>query len=96
MSTIEELRTRKSEILALADRRGCRDLRIFGSVIREEDNDDSDIDFLISIDSDRSLVDFVGFKQDLEKLFSRNIDVVTEKSLHWLIRQDVLNEAKPL
>jgi predicted nucleotidyltransferase len=41
-------------------------------------------------------VDFVGFKQDLEKLFNRNIDVVTEKSLHWLIRQDALNEARPL
>ena len=96
MSITEEIRTRKSEILALADRRGCRDVRVFASVVREEENEDSDIDFLISIDSDRSLVDFAGFKQDLEKLFNRNVDVVTEKSLHWLIRQDVINEAKPL
>lgn len=96
MPYLKELKSQKSDILAIAAKRGCKDIRLFGSVVRGEDNEESDIDFLINMESDRSLVDLVGFKQDLEKLLHKNVDVVTEKGLHWFIRPEVLKEARPL
>lgn len=44
----------------------------------------------------RSLLDHVALRQDLEDLLGLEVDVVTEKALHWYIRDRVLREAVPL
>jgi hypothetical protein len=69
---------------------------VFGSIVRGEDNEDSDIDFLIELEPGRSLLDHVALIQDLEDLLGRRIDVVTESALHWYIKPHVLEEAVPL
>ncbi len=43
-------------------------MRIFGSVARREERENSDIDFLVDIDIDRTLLDRIGLIQDLENL----------------------------
>lgn len=45
---------KRDEILALAHRRGARDVRVLGSVARKETREDSDLDLLIDPDPDRS------------------------------------------
>ena len=57
---------------------------------------ESDIDFLINIEANRSLLDLGGFKNDMEDIFHRDVDVILEKSLHWYIKDQVIQEAKPL
>jgi hypothetical protein len=86
----------REEILRLASRRGARNVRVFGSVARGEAGADSDIDFLVDLEPGRSLFDLGGLLMDLQQLLGRDIDVVTEKALHWYIRDRVLKEAKPL
>jgi len=68
MNTLETLRAHKDEIEHLAKSHGARNIRVFGSAVRAEDTPDSDIDFMIDMEDSRSLLDLVGFKQDLDRL----------------------------
>lgn len=93
---IEELRGKRNEIFRLAARHGATNLRVFGSVARGEDDERSDVDFLVEMGSGRSLLDLGGLLVDLEELLGRRVDVVTEKGLRTRIRDRVLREAVPL
>jgi predicted nucleotidyltransferase len=90
------LEQKRDDILRLAKEHGAHNVRIFGSVARGEDNSDSDLDLLVEMEPDRSLIDHIALLQDLEDLLGCKVDVVSEKALHWYIRDHVLNEAIPL
>ncbi|HLL47841.1 MAG TPA: nucleotidyltransferase family protein [Longimicrobiaceae bacterium] len=90
------LRERRREILRLAAEHGVRSVRVFGSVARGEAGPGSDVDFLVAMERDRSLLDLIGFRQDVEDLLGRKVDVVSEPALHWYIREEVLRQAVPL
>ncbi|HUO31706.1 MAG TPA: nucleotidyltransferase family protein [Bryobacteraceae bacterium] len=97
MVTLEELRhDKRAAIIDLAKRHGARSIRVYGSVARGEACDRSDLDLLVEWDPDRSLLDVVGLKQDLEDLLGVTIDIGSERGLHWFIRDEVLREAVPL
>jgi predicted nucleotidyltransferase len=91
-----QIKNKREEILSVALRHGASNVKVFGSVIRGEANPSSDIDFLVAFEDGRSLFDMIGLKQDLEEMLDRNVDIVTDESLHWYIRDQVLNEAVPL
>lgn len=93
MRIAELLQTKRNEILEIARRHGARNIRVFGSIAREEEAPDSDIDLLVEFEADRDLFDHVALIDDLETLLDRKVDVVTEDSLHWYIRDRVLKEA---
>jgi predicted nucleotidyltransferase len=90
------LKQKRSQVLELAAYYGAYDVRVFGSVARGEEDDDSDIDFLVKLEPGRSLMDLGGFLYDLQNLLGANVDVVTEKGLRPRIRERVLGEAIPL
>lgn len=94
--TAMDLRQKRDDILRIAAQYGARNLRVFGSVARGEDRVDSDVDLLIDMDPDRSLLDIVGFGQDLEELLDRRVDVLTGASLHPALRDRILAESRPL
>jgi uncharacterized protein len=96
MTHSEQIKHNRKSILRLAKRYGITKMKVFGSVARGEDNPDSDIDFLVEMEPGRSLFDLGGLLMDLEKLLGCKVDLLTEKSLHWYIRENVLSEAKPL
>jgi uncharacterized protein len=94
---IEELLAEKrEEILAIAAQHGAYNIRVFGSVARGEARDDSDVDFLVEVGSNRSSWFPVGLIQDLENLLGRKVDIATEKGLKDRIRERVLREAVSL
>lgn len=86
----------RDEILNSAYRHGARNVRVFGSVARGESTSTSDIDFLVDASDTTSPWFPAGLVQELEGLLDRPVDVVTEQSLHWLLRRRILREAKPL
>jgi predicted nucleotidyltransferase len=86
----------RAEILNLALRHGARNVRVFGSRARGEAGESSDLDLLVTLGEGRSLLDLIGFKQDLEDLVHRPVDVVTEQALSPYLRERVLSEAIPL
>lgn len=92
----QQLQAKRQEIITLADRYGARNLKIFGSVARGEDQPTSDVDFLVEMDEKSTLLDYIGFVQELENLLGCKVDVAEPTSLHPLIRDRVLQEAVPL
>jgi predicted nucleotidyltransferase len=90
------LQTHRDEILRLAEQHGAANVRIFGSVARGEATNASDLDLLIDLKPDRSLLDRIGFMQDLEDLLGVRVHVVTEKGLHPMMRETVLDDARSL
>lgn len=96
MSLNHQLQAKRQEIITLADRYGARNLKIFGSVARGEDQPSSDVDFLVEMDERATLLDYVGLIQDLELLLGCKVDVAEPSSLHPLIRDRILQEAVAL
>ena len=90
------LQKQRDRILELAFQHGARNVRLFGSVVRGEAQPNSDIDLLIDLGESLSPWFPVGLIQDLEALLGHKVDVVTEKSLHYFIRDRILNEARSL
>ncbi|MCK4827070.1 nucleotidyltransferase family protein [bacterium] len=68
-------------------------IAIFGSYAKSKQRRKSDIDFLVEFKKGADLLDQVGLKLDLEKLLSKNVDVVTPKSLSKYIKKKVIKEA---
>lgn len=97
MNLREQLQEKREEILEIAAKHGAFNVRIFGSVARGEETENSDIDFLVDYDLDRISSWFpVGLIHDWETLLNQKVDVVTEKSLHHFIKDKVLAEAMNL
>lgn len=96
MKLNELLQIKKQEILRIAKEHGVIRIRTFGSVVRGEATGKSDIDFLIQLQEGRSLLDLIGFKQDLEELFGRKVDVVSEGGVSPYLKDRIFREAVPL
>jgi hypothetical protein len=92
--TLEELRARREEILALAEKYGAYNVRVFGSVARGEPHAESDVDLLVDQDWSRlSSWGGMGLIVDLEDLLGCRVDVATVDELKPRIRTRVLKEA---
>mgnify|MGYP001609880589 FL=1 len=93
---IEVLKDKRAEILRLAAQYGVERMRIFGSLARGQATPDSDIDFLVAFRRGKTLLDLIGFKQDLEELLGRKVDVVSEGGVSPFMRNRIFGEAVPL
>jgi uncharacterized protein len=91
---MNKLHKNRDKILFIANKYGAKNIRVFGSFARKENRSDSDIDFLI--DMEGSLLKRIALIQDLEDLLGRKVDAMTEKNIHWFIREKVVKEAIPL
>jgi uncharacterized protein len=86
----------RARIRALAARYGVENVRVFGSMARDEADADSDLDLLVSLAPGRSGLALGGLLMDIQDLTHRKVDVVTEAGLHPAIRERVLREAQSL
>ena len=95
---LEELKAKRSEIMEIADKYGVSNIRVFGSVAEGKEKKTSDIDLLVNIDYKKYGSGFarVDFKQSVEEFLHHEVDVITEKSLHPLLKKGIMKEAVPL
>jgi uncharacterized protein len=96
MSTLSIVRSKRAEILILAAKHGASNVRLFGSVVRGEDHENSDVDFLVDMHDTRSLFDLIGLQQDIEKILGKKVDVLTENGINRYLRDRIISEAAPL
>ena len=96
MSLFNIVKKNRDEILRIATSHGASDVRIFGSVVRGEDTENSDIDFLVKLEKNRSLLDHADMIIEIEDLLGCKVDVVTEPGLKERVKARVLTEAEPL
>jgi predicted nucleotidyltransferase len=73
---------------------GVRSLAIFGSVVREEARDTSDVDLLVEFDRPIGLFHLIGTQQHLERLLgAKKVDLVLRRCLIEELKEDILREA---
>jgi predicted nucleotidyltransferase len=96
MVALADIRSRRDEILRLALAHGAHRVRVFGSVARHAAGEGSDLDLLVEMAPDRSLLDRIALIHDLRDLLGQEVDVVNERALHRDIRAGVLAEAVDL
>ena len=96
MVTMEMLKVRRKEILALARRRGAFDVRVFGSVVRGDTGPQSDVDFVVRFEPNRSLLDHGGLLTDLQDLLGCEVDVVDDDAMRPRFGSRVMRESVPL
>jgi predicted nucleotidyltransferase len=95
--TLDDIRSRyRDQILAAGSRYGAHNIRVFGSVARGEQRNDSDIDFLVDFEPGRSLLDLTGLLVDLEDMLPCKVDVVSGRGLNPRLAAEVLREAVSL
>jgi predicted nucleotidyltransferase len=87
--TIEEI---KEKVLPILRRHDVLQAAVFGSVARGEATEKSDLDLLVSLPDDKSLLDLVRLELDLEEALGRKVDVLTYAALHRRIRERMLRE----
>jgi len=96
MITQEMIREHRAAILAVAQRHGAHDVRIFGSVARGDVTEASDLDLIVRFDRGRSLFDHGGLLMDLQDLLGVKVDVIDEEGMRPRFRQHVMKEAVAL
>jgi predicted nucleotidyltransferase len=90
---LEQLRSRKHEVLKIASRYGASNVRVFGSVARGDAQPNSDIDLLVDFERQRTALDLSGLILDLRELLGREVDVGEASALLEPMRSRVLGEA---
>lgn len=86
----------RRRIQSLAAEHGAEAVRLFGSFARGDAGPDSDLDLLVRMREDRTLIDLVALTQELSALLGRPVDVVTEDGLSPALKDEILAEAVAL
>ena len=85
----------KKKIIPILVKNDVRRAAIFGSYARNEAKKNSDVDILIEYkNDDKSLLDLVGLKLELEEQLKRKVDLLTYDSIHHLIKKQILEGQK--
>ena len=93
LGMLDLVRENRDQVLSIAERYGATNVRLFGSVARGEDDDQSDIDLIVDMAPGRSLFDLGGLLMELNALLGKRVDITTERGLKQRIRDRVLKEA---
>ena len=96
MLCLDDVRRKRAEILRIAATHGAHDVLLFGSIVRGQGEEGSDLDILVHMDDDRSLLDQIALIRELEELLDCPVDVVTDEALHTVVRDRVLSEGVAL
>jgi len=84
--TIKELKQN------LQEKYKIREIGIFGSIIREEEKETSDIDLLVDFKEEADFFDLIGLALFLEEKLHRRVDIVPKRALRKEIKDEVLKE----
>ena len=95
--TLEDIRRLRPQIMELARQCRAHKVSVFGSIVRGEMREDSDIDFLVDFDEERyTLLDIAKMINGLEDLLGCKVDVVDRPGLREELVESVFQEAQPL
>jgi predicted nucleotidyltransferase len=89
----------QNEVNRIAQLYRIKELALFGSAVRDDFNKDSDVDLLVVFedDADLSYFDIMEIKQEFEKLFHRQVDIVEKAAIKNPYRRNtILNNARTI
>ena len=89
-----DIQSIKTKIIPILENQDVSKAAVFGSYAIGEARQNSDVDLLIEFRTRKSLFDIVGLKLELEKVLKKEVDLLTYKSIHPLLKNIILNEQK--
>lgn len=96
MRPSEALEAKRREVRAAAIRFRTSNPRVFGSVVRGDDKEGSDIDLLVDPMPGTTLFDLGGLQVELEDILGIEVDLLTPGDLPQKFRANVLAQARPV
>ena len=83
------------QLAKICHRYNIRRLALFGSALRDDFSDESDVDMLVEFEPGKTPgFKFITLEEELSRLVGRTVDLVTFKALNRHLRNDVLNQAE--
>jgi predicted nucleotidyltransferase len=73
-----------------------KSISLFGSYVRNEQKEESDIDFLVDFQEGATLFDFVELQDSLSELLAKRVNIVSRRGLSKYIGPYILKEAEPI
>ncbi len=86
----------KQKALPVLEQAAVKKAALFGSYVRGDSTSDSDIDLLVDLPENATLIDLVGIKQDLEEIFNRKVDVISYNGICPLLKDSILSGQYPI
>ena len=93
MCRLDDIRRRRADVHGIAKRHNAIGIFVFGSCARREDDDASDIDFLVDFNPKATLFDQIGIRFELEDMFGCKVDVVSRRGLAPELSKTIQTEA---
>lgn len=90
---LQQLKQYRSAIIQLAEQYRATNIRVFGSVAKGEDTENSDIDFLIDSTPEQDLFDVIRLRRALQELLNCDVDIVHSTALHHTVKKEILSSA---
>lgn len=92
----EQIEPVQENIIDILRRNDVKWASFFGSIVRGEMTDESDMDLLVEFEGRRSLLDLAHLKNELEDAVDRRVDLLIYKSLHPLLKERILADQIPI
>jgi len=95
-SMSDQMQPVREKIIGILHRNDVKKASFFGSIVRGEMTEESDVDLLVEFEGKKSLLDLAHLKNELEDAINRRVDVLTYKSLHPRLKERILDEQVPI
>ena len=92
----DQMQPVSERIIDILRKNGVKRASFFGSIVRGEMTEYSDVDLLVEFEGRRSLLDLAHLKNELEDAINRRVDLLTYKSLHPCLKDRILAEQVPI
>lgn len=89
MMDLNELR---EKILPILKKWDVKKASVFGSYVREEAREDSDVDIIVEINDELSLLDFIEFKLEIEDVIGKKVDLLEFATIKPILKDRILKE----
>ena len=80
----------RQSILDSAKRYGLTNVRVFGSMVRGDASEDSDLDLLVTLPPGVSGLALGGLLMDVQEITGRKVEIVTDRGLNPALRDSIL------
>jgi len=91
--TLEQI---KEQVVPVLQKAEIKKAALFGSYVRGDNSEQSDIDMLVAFPEKTTLIDVVHLQRQLEGLLDKKVDLVSYNAISPLIRDSILNHQYPL
>jgi uncharacterized protein len=82
----------KSQTGLLRKKYHVKNIGVFGSVVRGEETEQSDIDVLVEFESPIGFFEFIRMENELSKMLGKKVDLITKKAIKPAIKEDIFKE----